>query len=355
MLQVNILTRYEYPLFTQHIPKQYNNVPITFHENSREDIEWDCVVVFDGLRAKTNVRVALGGLLFVAGEPPDAMPYTSQFLDQFDETFCAHPSILKRKNNLAEQYFNNWHYGYDQTTKQFRYTFENIRDLAPPKKDKSMSVIMSNLAYMPNHLKRLRFLEALQNRFVDKVDVYGRGHRFIPYKEDALLAYRFHLCIENCAIPNLWTEKIADPLLAYTVPVYSGCTNISKYFPENSLIQIDIDDVPNSLAIVERLLNASEEKYQCMIPHVLDARRRLLGPYNLIHFLTEFVEARLHLKLTLRSCSIIRNESTLKFPLENVFLRGRRALYRKCFHFMNIRSPHQRRLLNDIHNNQEVL
>ena len=51
----------------------------------------------------------------------------------------------------------------------------------------------------------------LKQHFGDAIDFYGRGHNFIPFKDDALMPYRFHICIENCQVNDLWTEKLADP------------------------------------------------------------------------------------------------------------------------------------------------
>lgn len=331
MLHINILTRYDHKLFDQHIDREQFDGRITFHENSTEDIEWDCVVVFDGLRDKVALKVASSDLWFVAGEPPDALTYTAQFLAQFDRTYCAHPAALGRQNNEAGQYFNNWHFGYEHSEHHFRYCFEQVRDLAPPAKQRDLSVVMSSLAYMPNHLKRLTFLEALRRRFGERVDVYGRGHRFIPYKEDAILPYRFHLCIENCALPDLWTEKIADPLLGYAVPVYAGCPNISEYFPQEAIVALDMDNIQHSLAVIERLLAAPEAEYGRRLPFVNEARKRLLGPYNLIHQLADFVEHRDPRPRNAILRTLVPNEQTLTYPIENALLRGRRLAYRKYY------------------------
>ena len=335
MLHVNILTRYENRLFDQHIDRQRYEGSITFYENSREDIEWDCVVVFDGLPDKVSFKVAAGNVLFAAGEPPDSITYTKQFLAQFDYTYCAHPSMLLKENNQGIEYFNNWHFGYNPTTKQFRYTFDKIRDLAPPMKHKNMSVIMSNIACMPNHLKRLRLLDAIREHFGDRLDYYGRGHSFIPYKEDAILPYRFHLCIENCELSDLWTEKISDSLLGYAVPVYAGCPNVSKYFPEQSIVKIDINDLPYSLAVIEQLLQKPEEHYQDKLPFMREARERLLYKYNIIHWLGEFLEGGREKPRHISLRTLIPNELTSLYSIENSLLRVKRLLFRKYFQLTN--------------------
>jgi hypothetical protein len=330
MIRINILTRYSHRLFDQQIDRQRYTGHIEFQENSREDIDWDCVVVFDGIPERASIRVAEGALLFIAGEPPDAIRYTAGFLAQFDGTFCAHPSAARRARNRSAQYFNNWHFGFDASTKQYRYGFDDVQQMVPPKKTKDLSVIMSSLAYMPNHLKRLQFLQALQQRFGDRVDVFGRGRSFIPYKDDAILPYRFHVCIENCQVPDLWTEKIADPLLGYSVPAYAGCPNITRYFPEDAIVPLNLDDHAFSLTQIQRILDAPEAEYQRRLPAIRQAREQLLGEYNLISWLAGFVGKGEQPPPAQRR-ALVPNEQTLGYSVENSLLRGRRLAFRKCF------------------------
>ena len=71
-------------------------------------------------------------------------------------------------------------------------------------------------------------------------------------KED-LFYSMFHLCIENQKVEHYFTEKLIDPLLTYTIPIYWGCPNIGKYFDTEGIITFDTVDelIPqlNSLTI----------------------------------------------------------------------------------------------------------
>ena len=40
--------------------------------------------------------------------------------------------------------------------------------------------------------------------------------------------YAYSIAIENIAMNNYWTEKIAD-VLGYTCPIYHGCSNIQDF------------------------------------------------------------------------------------------------------------------------------
>lgn len=47
---------------------------------------------------------------------------------------------------------------------------------------------------------------------------------------------RFHVAIENCRMPDYFTEKIMDCFMTEAVPIYWGCTNIKKYFNPDGMI-----------------------------------------------------------------------------------------------------------------------
>ncbi len=329
MLHINILTRFNFPLFTQHADAGRFDDRIRFVENSYEDLDWDLVIVFDGLPSPRTMRVKSGGLIFIAGEPPQGVHYTSAFLDQFDRSFCAHAYARKRTSNSPEQHFNDWHFGLNPSDRSYRWTHNALRDLPAPVKTKDMSVIMSNMACMPNHLKRRHFLARLQERFGERVDVFGRGHRFIPYKDDALLPYRFHVCIENCEEPDLWTEKLSDPFLGWSMPVYGGCPNVHRYFPEDAVVRLDMDDVEGSLATIGRLLENPQAEYNRRYDALQIGRQRVLGDYNITTLAERLSASAASAAVTERT--VHPNEMFRGYTLANYSLRVRRLLYRRYF------------------------
>ena len=60
-------------------------------------------------------------------------------------------------------------------------------------------------------------------------------------KED-LFYSMFHICIENQQVKHYFTEKLIDPLLTYTIPIYWGCPNIGAYFHTEGMIIFDTVD-----------------------------------------------------------------------------------------------------------------
>jgi len=119
-------------------------------------------------------------------------------------------------------------------------TYDELKAQGPIEKTRPLSWITSNTGVLPGHRNRMRFLEQLRNEV--KFDLWGRGFTPIPDKWDGLAPYRYSLAIENHQCGHYWTEKIADCFLSRTMPIYHGATDLSRYFPSESFVQIDIND-----------------------------------------------------------------------------------------------------------------
>ena len=70
-----------------------------------------------------------------------------------------------------------------------------------------------------------------------------------------------------------------DCFLCYTVPIYCGCTNISKFFPQKSYIQIDIDEPQKALDMIRNML--SNDDFSSRLPYLEEARNLIFEKYNL--------------------------------------------------------------------------
>lgn len=100
-------------------------------------------------------------------------------------------------------------------------------------KTKEVSIIASSKRQTAGH--KLRH-EVCRNFDIDK---FGNGYKYIPTKDIALNDYMFSIAIENCSVFGYFTEKIIDCFATGTIPVYSGCINISNYFNPKGIIQFN--------------------------------------------------------------------------------------------------------------------
>lgn len=313
MININILTYLSHKLFEQQFDEERFGSRFRFYENSELDIEWDMVVVFEEIREPVKLRCRRGGLVFISAEPPWSSVYSNRFLQQFDHIFVAHKNIRRHPGIVRSQCYNDWHFGFVSADKTHRFTFAELANMKPPAKTRNISVITSSLAMMPMHLKRVSFLAEVKKALGELpgvsggqpgadggqpdvssgiIDYFGRGVNEVDDKSEALLDYRFHLCIENSCNDDLWTEKLADPILGFCVPLYIGCTNIGNYLPEEAIYQLDIDDPKGAVELIRQLLENPEEAYQRKLPALLEARRRILHEWNIFAMLVRFYDEK---------------------------------------------------------------
>lgn len=81
-------------------------------------------------------------------------------------------------------------------------------------------------------------------------------------KIDFIRDYKFTIAFENCALPGYSTEKIEDPLIAHSVPIYWGDPDVKRQYKEGSYIYVN--GLENDLdAIIEKIiyLDTHDEDY----------------------------------------------------------------------------------------------
>ena len=107
---------------------------------------------------------------------------------------------------------------------------------------KFMSIMISQKQVSYGHKYRHELVNAILNTSLP-IDIYGRGCGFynniiddrikgIFNSHELYDEYNFTICIENFQSNHYFSEKIINPLLLKTTPIYLGCHNMDKYFPE---------------------------------------------------------------------------------------------------------------------------
>ena len=105
----------------------------------------------------------------------------------------------------------------------------------PTEKTKDCSIIASAKRSQVGHNLRHRIIERVRTEGLD-VDAMGGGYVPFAEKSDGLAPYRYSVVIENVREPNYFSEKLIDPLLCLTVPIYWGCPNIADYLDTGAMI-----------------------------------------------------------------------------------------------------------------------
>ena len=161
-------------------------------------------------------------------------------------------------------------------------SYTELLNCGVPEKSRPLSWITSNRRNARGHIARLNFLAAIQGK-VD-FDLYGRGFRPLADKWDGLAPYRYALVVENFRGPLYWSEKLADAFLAWSMPIYCGCTNITDYFPAESMICIDIDD-PDVAAQINAAV--ASRRWKQNLDAIAEARKRVLNRYQLLPLMAD--------------------------------------------------------------------
>ncbi len=166
-------------------------------------------------------------------------------------------------------------------------TFDQLVSCEIPPKSKTISWIAGNARDLPGHIKRWALLNFIRQDNTLDIDLFGRAVQFIEDKWDGLAPYKYSLAIENSSSPDYWTEKISDCFLAWSVPFYYGCTNLEKYFPEESFVRIDIDHPEKSVKKIKSVIEADDLEKR--MPAIEEARNLVLYEYQLFPHLVKLI------------------------------------------------------------------
>jgi len=276
---VRIIKNWSYPDLLRQTPGstgiwdgiQYTSEPVE---------ECDLIIVLNRVPGETTVRCAPENVWAVMQEPyiRNTFEWMVEGHGQFQYVFTHHP----KRNFIKKKYIRNqpllpWHVDAN---------YDELKNLAIPRKRNAVSWVTSNLTFFPGHKLRMGFLGHLQSSDVP-VDIYGRGIKYIENKWDALASYRYSLAIENSSGPDYWTEKIADCFLSWTVPIYYGCTNLEDYFPEGSFIRIDINRPESALKIIKGALGSHD--WHDRLAAVNEARNQVLERYQFFPQMSQLI------------------------------------------------------------------
>jgi hypothetical protein len=166
-------------------------------------------------------------------------------------------------------------------------TFDELVSADVPEKIKPLSWIVGNVADIPGHFMRRAFLKHIRRRESLPIDLFGKAVRFIDDKWDGLAPYKYSIAVENSRSTDYWTEKIADCMLAWSVPLYDGCLNLEEYFPPGSFIRIDIAKPEKAVAEIKEIL--VHDQWESRLPALEEARRLILHKYQLFPYLTSLI------------------------------------------------------------------
>ena len=153
-----------------------------------------------------------------------------------------------------------------------------------PKKTKCLSWVTSNLTHIPGHRYRMQFLERAQEAL--DFDLWGNGFKPLEDKWDGIADYKFSIAFENFSGSGYFSEKLMDCFVCETLPIYYGCTAITKYFPEGSVWLMD----PEDPFVFEKITDLVEsEAWLERRDVILEAKASCLNTYNMYIRLADMI------------------------------------------------------------------
>lgn len=168
-------------------------------------------------------------------------------------------------------------------------SYDDLKNLEP-NKNRKLSAINSKKRSTKGQDKRYEIIEKITKKYPHEIEVWGGittvnknnptfKDKLPPRdKKNGLLPYKYHLAIENGSRPFYFSEKIIDPLLCWSMPIYWGCEKIDKFLPKGSYVKIDIDD-PH---VVDKIIEISNSNlWEENIENIKEAREIILDKYNL--------------------------------------------------------------------------
>ena len=256
---------------------------------------YDWLVVYDDLPARPGERFSTRcetlacprqQTLLITAEPSSIKHYSRSFLAQFGHILTSQePQQIDHPNAHFSQPALRWFYAIG---KQHHRSYDQLRQQPPPPKPRPLATVCSSKRQRHTlHNRRYRFTQQLAQA-IPELDHYGHGIRPLDDKAAAIDPYRYHLAIENHICRHHWTEKLADPLLGYALPLYCGCPNLDDYFPREAIIAIDLFDLEQSRETIRATLR--DDPYQQRLPALIEARRLVLERYNLFAVISRLIE-----------------------------------------------------------------
>ena len=206
-------------------------------------------------KAMPTLRVSKKCVIGLAFEPIEFLNVTGLF-NSYVKRFVG-KYFIGNKENLGEPFIERCGYMWHTALK------EKVIN-----KRKKMSIMISEKRIAPGHIYRHKIVNEILHSDLE-IDIYGKGCKYYLMNDTRLKGefdcptkmlddYEYHICIENYESPDYFSEKLMDPLLCNTIPIYLGSRNIEKYF-EDMVIKLS-GNLTEDMKIIRELYNKNREK-----------------------------------------------------------------------------------------------
>lgn len=156
-------------------------------------------------------------------------------------------------------------------------------------KNNKMSIIFSQKSFAPGHKYRIELVKEILKQNLD-IDIYGRGCKFLRNINDKRIkgefkenepydGYMYSIAIENYSLSGYYSEKYLNCLMYETIPIYWGCPNVEKEYPNHNIFLTG--ELNKDIILLKHIL-INPNKYKKTID-----RYKVLEKHNIINYLLE--------------------------------------------------------------------
>jgi len=237
------------------------------------DDNYTHAIIFN--KAMPELKIKKENVIGFANEPTCFLNMTDEFI-KYAEKHIGTYFIGEKLDNYPDLFKE--HYGY------LCHNF--VLNAVPSYKPKIMSIIISHKQWTPNQTYRHHLVKRILNSNLP-IDIYGNGCYLYENRNDSrlkgpfekksilpFLDYKYHICIENYALNHYFSEKIINPFLCNTTPIYGGCNNINEYFSQASVshknpILFLTGNIEDDFKMIQTICENPEPRDEISIDYVL--------------------------------------------------------------------------------------
>lgn len=152
-------------------------------------------------------------------------------------------------------------------------------------------IVVSNNRHSSPH--RERFFRLLSE--YKKVDSGGRMWNNVggpvPDKLGFVSQYKFNIAFENSCVSGYTTEKLMEPMVVNTLPIYWGNPLVQKDFNINSFVNVsDFQSIEDAVQYVINLDNDDERYLQMLRAHKISDSQIMGWQERVLSFLENIIE-----------------------------------------------------------------
>ena len=226
--------------------------------------------------AMPKLNIPKENVIGIAFEPPSFLGITNMFV-KYAQTHIG-KYFIGDASGLPEPF--EGHHGH-----MWHIPISMLKQLPSQSDRNKMSIMVSFKQRAPGHIYRHTLVKEILKTSLP-VDIWGNGCRHYNYIKDPRIRgtfanedlriytdYQFHIGVENFQTPHYYSEKVINPIICNTVPVYLGCKNIDSYI--DGIIHLT-GNIEDDMTLIRKIC---EDKYNTMQNPI--NRDRLLKTHNI--------------------------------------------------------------------------